>query len=71
MLWLAWGRFAAYAECRAHLFHLLLRDLHWVEDDSGVPMLSCGRSCRLKGAPLSYFSRAIMLAAVASYFCIP
>jgi len=44
---------------------------HWVEAGSGISRFSCSPCRRWKGNPLPYFSSAIMLAAVASYFSVP
>ena len=44
---------------------------HWVEAGRGIPRSLAAPSSRLKGIPLPYFSRAIMLPAVASYFFAP
>ena len=43
---------------------------HWVEAGRGIPRFPCRPSRRLNGSPLPYFSRAIMLPAVASYFSL-
>ena len=44
---------------------------HCVEGGRGIPRFFCNTPSRLKGRPLPYFSRAIMLPALASYFFWP
>ena len=44
---------------------------HCVAAGSGIPRHPWSRSRRWKGSPLPYFSSAIMLALVSSYFSAP
>ena len=44
---------------------------HCVEAGRGISRFRCRPSRRLNGRPLPYFKRAIMLAALASYFRVP